>query len=114
MIQILWKEKLGWDDELPIRLREEWREMYADLKMLPSMTVSRYLGTSLDDASSSLQLHCFCDASTKAYAAVIYLRYVNSNVCKSSLFIAKTRVTPAKRVTLPRFELLRQNLPTVL
>ena len=45
----------------------------------------------------------FCDASTKAYAATVYLRDVDNNC---SLVACKTRVAPLQTQTIPRLELL--------
>ena len=54
----------------------------------------------------SIQLHGFCDASEVAYAGVVYLRAIDSrNQVHISLVIAKTRVAPIKRLTIPRLEL---------
>ncbi|GFX23517.1 uncharacterized protein TNCV_3769911 [Trichonephila clavipes] len=46
-------------------------------------------------------LHGFCDASTKAYAAVVYLKSKQ----EIHLVSAKTRVVPIKQLTIPRLEL---------
>ncbi|GFR12555.1 uncharacterized protein TNCT_263951 [Trichonephila clavata] len=46
-------------------------------------------------------LHGFCDASTKAYAAVVYLKSKQ----EIHLVSAKTRVAPIKQLTTPRLEL---------
>ena len=53
-----------------------------------------------------MKLVGFCDASIKAYAAVIYLQCSNG-ISKRMTFVAsKTRVAPTKRQTVPRLELL--------
>ena len=46
----------------------------------------------------------FCDASSKAYAAVAYLRVISDRI-HVSLIASKTRVAPVKHLTLPRLEL---------
>ncbi len=52
------------------------------------------------------QLHGFSDASEKAYAGVVYLRLVDTNGhIHTSFVIAKTKVAPIKRLTIPRLEL---------
>ena len=52
-------------------------------------------------------LHCFCNASELAYAAVLYVRcdYGNDHI-ETRLMTAKTRVAPMKQQTIPRLELL--------
>ena len=55
----------------------------------------------------SYELHGFSDASSKAYAAVVYLRSVHQNgKIEVSLVASKTRVAPIKRQSIPRLELL--------
>ena len=55
----------------------------------------------------SVQLHVFCDASESAYAAVAYLSIVDVKDSATSLVIAKRKVAPIKRLTIPRLELCR-------
>ena len=52
------------------------------------------------------QLHGFCDASEAAYSGVVYIRAVDEqdNV-HVSLVMAKTKVAPLKRLSIPRLEL---------
>ncbi|XP_018307115.1 uncharacterized protein [Mycetomoellerius zeteki] len=51
-------------------------------------------------------MHGFSDASTKAYAAVVYVRVeTNSGEVTTALLISKTRVAPTKQLTVPRLEL---------
>lgn len=56
---------------------------------------------------SGLELHAFGDASDKGYGAYVYLRvpFVDGTY-QVSLVVARSRVAPIKRVTLPRLELL--------
>lgn len=56
--------------------------------------------------TATITLHGFCDASSKAYAAVIYMRVVDADGHTSvSLVTAKTKVAPVKEITIPRLEL---------
>lgn len=54
----------------------------------------------------SYALDGFCDASLKAYAAVVYLRFETETNTYSHLLCSKTQVAPLKKVTIPRLELL--------
>ncbi|GFX53933.1 integrase catalytic domain-containing protein [Trichonephila clavipes] len=56
---------------------------------------------SLGDEESKQRVLGFCDASTKAYAAVVYLKSKH----EIHLVSAKTRVAPIKQLTIPRLEL---------
>ena len=48
----------------------------------------------------------FCDASQKAYAAVVYMQAERGNVIHTQFMCSKTRVAPVKKMTIPRLELL--------
>ncbi|KAJ4430639.1 hypothetical protein ANN_19229 [Periplaneta americana] len=47
----------------------------------------------------------FCDASERAYGAVIYVRSTKDDCVSVSLACSKNRLAPVKKVTLPRLEL---------
>ena len=96
------KRKLGWDDSLPENLTQIWNSIYSDLKEVRSLSVPRWLSCQTD---SRLELHGFCDASTKALSAVLYLRVLNDDKIFVSLIAAKTKVSPVKTLSIPRLEL---------
>ena len=48
----------------------------------------------------------FCDASLEAYAAVVYLLMETENGHSVRFLAAKTRVSPLRRQSIPRLELL--------
>ncbi|XP_029158933.1 uncharacterized protein LOC114931136 [Nylanderia fulva] len=103
LIQELWINKLNWDESLPSPLANQWITFVNELEDLKVISIPRWLGIKSDH---QIQLHGFCDASTQAFAALIYLRTVNLeekiNVC---LIATKTKVAPLKRLTIPRLEL---------
>ena len=59
----------------------------------------------MDDFKSA-RLAGFCDASTKAYAAVVYLKLEFESQTVVRFLAAKTRVCPLKSISIPRLELL--------
>ncbi|GFX73858.1 uncharacterized protein TNCV_396691 [Trichonephila clavipes] len=71
MLQELWKSKALWDDPIPSSILENWNKFTKESKYLNSISIPRFMGI---DQNSDIILHGFCDASTKAYAAVVYLK----------------------------------------
>lgn len=106
LFQILCKNKVGWDEELEGNLAKRWNQLTKELEVLSTIKIPRcyYL---VDKVLVEQQVHGFCDASEKAYAAAVYLRSVYSSGDVSvRLISSKTRVTPMKGQTIPRLELL--------
>lgn len=109
IMQDIWQlskqtKKFDWDDELPAEYVERWNSIKSELSILSNVIVPRWIGIS---NKSSIQLHGFCDASEKAYAAVVYVRYRNdNNEYKMSLIMSKSRVAPIKKLSIPKLELM--------
>ncbi|XP_071057593.1 uncharacterized protein [Onthophagus taurus] len=102
-MQELWTRNLEWDDSLPSDLVTRWSFFLDNFKEVPTIRVPRWLG--LSDCAQSVEVHGFADASNSAYGAVVYLRVVSGDEVRVSILIAKTKVSPIKRVTIPRLEL---------
>ncbi|XP_059062792.1 uncharacterized protein LOC131855534 [Achroia grisella] len=74
----------------------EWTFCYNEL---PNITC-------INNNFVDIQLHTFCDASTKAYAAVSYWRLIRSDCCVQVSFVgSKSRVSPLRPISIPRLEL---------
>jgi len=102
IFQKLWLLNLDWDDPLPTKLADNWLKWRADLDALQKFQLPRFVANDADN----IELHGFSDASTKAYAAVVYSRVTNDDGSISvSLVAAKTRVVPLKQQSFPRLEL---------
>ncbi|XP_063540322.1 uncharacterized protein LOC134749332 [Cydia strobilella] len=112
-IQRLWLAGIGWDEEPPSDILQDWLTYRKQLAHLIDFRIPRWLHTHADDTLH--ELHGFCDASNAAYAAVVYLRVVDStgNI-HVALVTAKTRVSPVKQVSIPRLELCGAVLVTKL
>ncbi|XP_055590387.1 uncharacterized protein LOC129742510 [Uranotaenia lowii] len=93
---------MSWDDELPMAIANEWKEVKNNLNQLEKIRIPRYTGEMCD----KVQLHGFSDASEQAYAAVVYLRVLDAaGHARVTLMAAKSRVAPIKQISLPRLEL---------
>jgi hypothetical protein len=104
MMQDLCKLDIGWDDAVPSQLQESWIKYKTDLKTLEELKIPRCIQPK---SHNRIALIGFCDASEKAYAAVVYLAVypVDLSPPLISLITSKTRVAPIKPVSLPRLEL---------
>ncbi len=105
LFQDLCIDGTNWDDPLVGNLLHSWNQIINDLYAMKTIRVSRCYFSYANHGSLSYELHGFCDASSKAYAAVVYLRTVHHNrKIEVSLVASKTRVAPIKRQSIPRLE----------
>ena len=66
-----------------------------------------YCIQTIEDNIVSVQVHGFCDGSERAYGCCVYLRILfRSSFVKVVLVSAKSGVSPLRKVTIPRLELL--------
>ncbi|XP_076232909.1 uncharacterized protein LOC143178261 [Calliopsis andreniformis] len=97
LLHQLWLLKRGWDDSLPSDIRSQWDRFQEQLSSLNHISISRY--THFAPTIRDCQLHGFADASSLAYAAVVYQRVTtNDGRVTLALFVAKTEVAPVKTV----------------
>ncbi|XP_065082353.1 uncharacterized protein LOC135704779 [Ochlerotatus camptorhynchus] len=111
LMQLLWLQSSGWDDEVPESVAKKWDKYAEQLPKLSEFRVPRYALL----PNATIQLHTFSDASEAAYGACTYARSVDSqgNVAVH-LLASKSRVAPLKRVSLPRLELCAADLAAKL
>nr|CAI5862749.1 unnamed protein product [Callosobruchus analis] len=103
ILQDLWKLKISWDESVPSQLYTTWLDYRSNLPKLNIIKFPRHVTCPY---FTSIQLHGFCDASEKAYGAVVYVRSMDAQGnCFINILCAKTRVAPLKQVTIPRLEL---------
>ena len=105
LLQRLWELKIGWDDQVPSHILGKWEVWRSELPLLTTKHLERcyYLK---EDTLEYTELHGFSDASEEAYAAVAYMKSVyTSGRSHVSIIMAKTKVAPLKRQSIPRLEL---------
>ncbi|XP_035220777.1 uncharacterized protein LOC118193755 [Stegodyphus dumicola] len=107
MMQECWQRGYQWDAPLDQELQNRFKTWYNEIPKLKNVEIPRHYFNNLSKGNlSNIQLHCFTDSSQKGYGAVVYLRYNENELTKTSFVMSKARVAPIKRVTLPRLELL--------
>ena len=84
-------------------MANRWLTFRRGLDILCELRIPRWLGMSKNRETTLLG---FCDASCKAYGAVIYAKTTDGdNNIQIRLLTARTKVAPLKNVTIPRLEL---------
>ena len=107
LLQRLWKNRSGWDEPVSHLIQETWIKWRAELSLLHvrNHLIPRHYFCNLGDVIGT-ELHGFSDASELAYTTVVYLRATDADsVVLTSIVIAKTKVSPIKRVIIPHLEL---------
>ncbi|XP_028417205.1 uncharacterized protein LOC114541488 [Dendronephthya gigantea] len=114
LFQELWLRGKQWDEKLDDDIAKEWTTWKEQLCELETLEIPRCVLPPERDINK-IELHGFGDASEKAYGAAIYL-CAEDKVGKriSNLIMAKSRVAPTRRITLPRLELLAAYLTAKL
>lgn len=102
LLQQLWMEGINWDENVKPFTLLKWNSFIENLNKISQIKIPRWLNF---DPLYATQIHGFCDASEKAYCAVIYLRIDNGSSIHSHLLVSKTRIAPIDPVSLPRLEL---------
>ena len=66
-LQESWASEKEWDEKLEEDMLHKWMKLQKENECISMVTIPRFIG------NSNCQLLCFCDASAKAYASVVYL-----------------------------------------
>ena len=106
LFQILCINNINWDESLSGEALQVWNITSSQLHLLSKVAIPRCYFY-LDHNPTEVQIHGFCDASERAYAAVVYNRCTyQDHYLDTRLVTSKTRVAPIKKQTIPRLELL--------
>ena len=106
LFQQICEARMSWDQPLDGQLLTNWQDLASDLEQTTPVTMPRCCIKASYNSVLSYSLLGFCDASQRAYAAVVYLRVKTATDTFNQFLCAKTRIAPLKKVTIPRLELL--------
>ena len=104
LFQELHRAKIGWDDVITGDLLQQWSSILSVLRESESVCVPRWCFKNCE--KTKLRLCGFSDASTRAYAAVVYIQCGSGSERRMVFLTSKSRVAPLGGVTVPRLELL--------
>ena len=103
LMQKLWTQKFEWDQALSEEIKAEWSDIVQDLhKVVPTELPRCYFSDITERTGKDYTLHVFTDSSEKAYGACAYIFGPN----QAMLVMSKKRIAPAKKITLPKLELM--------
>ena len=86
---------MDWDQLLSEDLLKNWSQIILYLSKAEPISVERcYFSIGEECLKTKVSLQGFCDASSSAYAAVIYLRVEVDRGCHTKLLASKIRVAP--------------------
>ena len=99
-------ENGDWDARLPQEMEEAWTTWRDNLAELSNLSISRPYTETSPSAAVRRELCVFSDASTKAIAAVAYLKVTDAAGNNHIGFVmGKAKLTPRPEHTVPRLEL---------
>ena len=86
LLQDLWVIEFNWDD--PVEYRRSNCKTSLELQDILKYKAQRYIGTEEKDWNV-YNIVCFCDASKKAYATVVYLHQESDRGSEANLVFLK-------------------------
>ena len=113
LLQELWRQGIGWDEEISEKELEIWQYWLQSLLQLSDIRIPRcYIVTKIPREST--ELHMFSDASEVAYSASAYVRITDDQGgIHCSFVMGKCRNSPIRRPTILRLELLASVMAAV-
>lgn len=109
ILQEVWMLGKDWDDMIDGQLRKKILDWFCELQYADSIRQPRALLLDTDEIQQA-ELHCFTDASERAYGTVIYLKLMYEDRVDVKWVAAKGRVCPLEPISIPRLELMAATL----
>ena len=104
LLRETWKLDLGWDENLPQEMRENWISFFNQLFQRETLRLRRHLTT--DGVECDPWLILFSDGNNLAYGFVGYIMWrLQKGGYWCRLVMAKCRIVPLHKTTSPRMEL---------
>ena len=92
-LQNLWRLHIDWNQLLPEKEVDEWRQFCKSLKTINDINVERYMTLPIQ---VYISLVGFSETSQKAYGAALYVIVQSSNKFSSKLVCSKSWIAPLK------------------
>ncbi|XP_059221542.1 uncharacterized protein LOC131996109 [Stomoxys calcitrans] len=102
IMQMMWLDDIEWDDPIKPLSLLKWKSFIANYGEIDKINISRWINYS---PHCKLEFHGFSDSSEVAYAAVLYTRVEIEGNVFTRLLVAKSKVAPIKKMSVPRLEL---------
>ncbi|XP_015125024.1 uncharacterized protein LOC107046821 [Diachasma alloeum] len=105
LLQKLWCKEINWDTRVNEDTEKAFSHWLDQLSWLKQLEIPRWAFGGGPE-KPSISLHAFVDASQEAYASVIYAIVELGDKVECYFVVAKSRVSPKDKPTIPRLELL--------
>ena len=105
LFQDICAAKLDWDDQLEGEVLLKWKMLLSRMKEPLLLQIPRCYFHGVEEPHSC-ELVGFCDASQRAYAAVVFMKIGSAGKGAVRFVASRTRVAPMNSLTIPRLELL--------
>uniref|UniRef100_A0A1X7T5W1 PiggyBac transposable element-derived protein domain-containing protein n=1 Tax=Amphimedon queenslandica TaxID=400682 RepID=A0A1X7T5W1_AMPQE len=89
--------KIGWDEQISDSMQKKWTDIVISINNSEPIFINRHYFCNTCGEKVEIKLCGFCDASMRAYAAVIYMLCITYDVQRRMAFLtSKTHVSPLK------------------
>lgn len=101
----LWQQQKLWETPLLEENLHTWIQLKQEIQLLNTTSLSRmYFRNEYDEDKYTYKIHTFVDASAEAIGAVSYFRQKQQSSSQLAFLMAKTRLSPAAKLSIPRLE----------